>query len=160
MAKHILQNSDADLDFVLVGITSFCDQYEIIAVVDDTLKTKFFLSDYIPFGLKDGNLFKFSLYKYLDEELGLEYYLIPNSSNFEEPKETFQTNLLFDRMDVETSVRLVKELPKTDYFLVLKGEDLLNYQFRIVELLRKCPGVISATALDPMDLPSRRNLIF
>src|SRR5436190_9247563 len=137
MAKHTLQNSDDDLDFALVGITASCDQYEMIAFVDETLNTKFFLSDYIPFGLKDGKLFKFSLYRYLDEELGLEYYFIPNTSNFDEPAEAFQGNMLFDGLNVETSVRLVKELPKTDYFLILKGEDLLHYQFRIVELSKK-----------------------
>ena len=166
MAKYVLNTSEEDLDFVLIGITCLENQYSIAALIDDALKIKLSLSSYIPFNLKEGRIFKFSLYNFLDEELGLEYFFIPNNSNFEEPNpNNNQENLrmtadLFASVNVDESVKLVKELPKTDYLLILKGEDLHNYQFKIIEKLKTLPEIIQIQAIEPQDLPSRRNLIF
>lgn len=161
MAKYVLNTNQDDLDFVLIGITCLENQYQVAGLIDDLLKTKLFLSDYIPFNLKEGRIFKFSLFRFLDEELGLEYFFIPNSSNFEEPNMN-RTNIndLFAGVDVDESVKLIKELPKTDYFLILKGEDLHNYQFKIIEKLKTHPDVIQIQAIETDDLPSKRNLIF
>lgn len=161
MAKYVLNTSDDDLDFVLIGITCLENQYTITALIDDTLKTKLVLSDYIPFNLKEGRIFKFSLYAFTDEELGLDYFFIPNNSNFEEPNPNGSAaNDLFAGIDVDESVKLIKELPKTDYFLILKGEDLHNYQYKIIEKLKTLPEVIQIQAIEPQELPSKRNLIF
>ena len=161
MAKHILNTSEDDLDFVLIGISCLEDQYSVAGLIDDALKIKLFLSDYIPFNLKEGRIFKFSLYRFHDEELGLEYFFIPNTSNFEEPNTNATgANDLFAGIDVDESVKLIKELPRTDYFLILKGEDLHNYQFKIIDRLKTCPGIIQIQAIEPQDLPSKRNLIF
>jgi len=166
VAKYVLNTSEDDLDFVLIGISCLENQYSLAALIDDALKIKLFLSDYVPFNLKEGRIFKFSLYRFLDEELGLEYFFIPNSSNFEVPV-AIGTNLnntntgdLFEGMDVDESVKLIKELPKTDYFLILKGEDLHNYQFKIMDKLKSFPEIIQIQAIEPHDLPSKRNLIF
>ncbi|PBQ32031.1 hypothetical protein CNR22_09700 [Sphingobacteriaceae bacterium] len=161
MAKYVLHSSEDDLDFVLIGITCPENQYAVLSIVDDALKINLVLSDYIPFNLKEGRIFKFSLYRFLDEELGLEYYFIPNISNFEEPNLSVSaTRDLFAGLEIEESVRLIKELPKTDYFLILKGEDLHNYQFKIIERLKHFPDIIQIQAIEPQDLPSKRNLIF
>ncbi|MDI1354063.1 MAG: IPExxxVDY family protein [bacterium] len=160
MAKHVLNSSDDDIDFVLIGISCLDDQYSVAALINDSLKLKLFLSDYIPFHLKEGRIFKFSLYRFLDEELGLEYFFIPNTSNFEQPQTNAAKSGLFAGLDVDESVRLIKELPKTDYFLLLKGEDLHNYQFKIMEKLKQSPDLMNVQAIDIEDLPSRRNLIF
>lgn len=162
MAKYVLNSSEDDLDFVLIGITCLESQYTVSALIDDALKINLFLSDYIPFNLKEGRIFKFSLYRFLDEELGLEYYFIPNTSNFEEPNinTSNSKNDLFSGIDVDESVKLIKELPKTDYFLILKGEDLHNYQYKIIDKLKTFPEIIQIQAIEPQDLPSKRNLIF
>ena len=166
MAKYVLNTSDEDLDFVLIGITCLENQYSVAALIDDALKIKLALSSYIPFNLKEGRIFKFSLYNFLDEELGLEYFFIPNNSNFEVPIDT-GTNInnssapdLFAGMSVDENIKLIKELPKTDYLLILKGEDLHNYQFKVIEKLKNMPEIIQIQAIEPQDLPSRRNLIF
>lgn len=166
MAKYVLNSSEDDLDFVLIGISCPENQYAVLSIVDDALKINLVLSDYIPFNLKEGRIFKFSLYRFLDEELGLEYYFIPNTSNFEVPI-AIGTNLsvsatrdLFAGLEIDESVKLIKELPKTDYFLILKGEDLHNYQFKIIERLKHFPDIIQIQAIEPQDLPSKRNLIF
>lgn len=161
MAKYVLNNTPDELDFVLIGIACLENQYYVTSLINDALQINLFLSDYIPFNLKEGKVFKFSLYRFLDEDLGLEYFFIPNTSNFEEPNmHADKKNDLFASIDVDESVRLIKELPKTDYFLMLKGEDLHNYQFKIIEKLKSFPVLMQVQAIEPIELPSRRNLIF
>jgi hypothetical protein len=161
MAKHVLNTNDDDLDFVLIGISCLESQYVVASLIDNVLKINLSLSDYVPFNLKEGRIFKFSLYRFLDEELGLEYFFIPNTSNFEEPNMNIaNTGNLFAGLDVDESVKLIKELPKTDYFLILKGEDLHNYQFKIIDKLKSRSEIIQIQAIEPQELASRRNLIF
>lgn len=162
MARHYLHTSSEDFDFVLVGITSAENQYRMVSLVNDVLGTDLFLSDYLPLTLKDGKLFRFSLFRYVDEELRLEYYLVPNTSNFDEP---FANNNepdtdLFGALGVEESVRLVKELPKTDYLLLIKGEDLIAARYKIMERLKEISEIVQLQAIEPGELPSKRNLIF
>lgn len=161
MAKYVLNNNPDDLDFVLLGIVCQENQYQAVSSVNDVLRTRLLLSDYIPLNLKGGKIFKFSLYHFLDEELGLEYFLIPNNSNFEEPNiHANASNDLFGDVTIEESVKLVKELPKTDYFIILKGEDIHNYQFKIVDKLKEVSEFIQVQTIETAELPSRRNLIF
>jgi hypothetical protein len=146
---------------VLLGIVCQENQYQTLSSVNDVLKINLRLSDYIPLSLKGGKIFKFSLFHHIDEELGLEYYLIPNTSNFEEPHvNTSVSNDLFGELEVEESVKLVKELPKTDYFIILKGEDIHNYQFKVVDKLKTVDEFIQVQTIEANDLPSKRNLIF
>ena len=161
MAKHVLSSHKNDLDFVLIGIRSTENQYSIVSSVNKTLGTEFSLSDNIPFNLKDGKLFYFSLYKFTSEEFGLEYFLIPNNSNLD----TAQINEvggegLFAELNVEESTKLIKELPKTDYFIILKGEDLHMFQFKIIELLKTIKEIVQVQTIEPDDLPSKMNLVF
>jgi hypothetical protein len=161
LAKHILNTNEDDLDFVLIGITCPENQYVVAGLIDNAVGTNLFLSDYIPFNLKEGRIFQFSLFRFMDEELGLEYFFIPNASNFEEPRmDPAPKNDLFAEVNVDESMKLIRELPKTDYFLILKGEDLHNYQFKIIEKLKGLPDIVQVQAIEPYDLPSRRNLIF
>ena len=63
-------------------------------------------------------------------------------------------------MDVDESVKLIKELPKTDYFIILKGEDLHNYQFKIVDKLKTIQEILQVQIIEANELVSKRNLIF
>lgn len=160
MAKHVLNSAD-DTDFVLIGLVCAANQYETLAAVNDALGIQLQLNDYIPFHLKDGKIFKFSLYHFSDTVLGLDYYLVPNSSNFEDPGGSGPPRGdLFSGQTIEESVRLIKELPKTDYFLLLKGEDLHTYQFKAIDLLKTVPDFVQVQSIEAAELPSRRNLIF
>ncbi len=160
MAKHFLDTHD-DFDFALLGIVCQENQYVMFSVINDVLKIDLRLSDYVPFNLKDGKLFKFSLYHFVDEELGLEYFLVPNTSNFAEPNiNAASSNDLFNDVDVDERAKLVKELPKTDYFLILKGEDIHHYQFKVMEKLKTLSEVIQIQSIVANDLASKRNLIF
>jgi hypothetical protein len=100
----------------------------------------------------------------MSEEFGLEYFLISNASNFEQPNGSLQadsgTDDLFGGMEVEESVRLIKELPKTDYFIILKGEDLHLFRFKIMERLKAVDSILQVQNIEARDLPSRMNLVF
>ena len=161
MAKHFLNTNDEDFEFVLIGIISAENQYSMISRINDALGINLYLSDYIPFHLKESRLFKFSLFRFVDEELNLEYCFIPNTSNFDEPStNTANQNDLFSGLDIDESTKLIKELPKTNYFLILKGESLHTYEHKIMDRLKNIPEIIQLQAIEPNELPSRRNLIF
>ena len=161
MAKHFLHTTDEDFDFVLIGITCPENQYRVVSLINDALGLEFYLSDYLPYNLKEGNLFKFSLFRFIDEELRLEYFFVPNVSNNDEPKvNEFDPDDLFAGIGVDERVKLIKELPKTDYFLILKGEELHTFRFKIIECLKTIPEIVQLQAIEPNDLASKRNLIF
>jgi hypothetical protein len=62
--------------------------------------------------------------------------------------------------NIDERMRLIKELPKTDYFLILKGEDLHNYEFKIIALLKTLPEIIQVQSIAVNELASKRNLMF
>ena len=166
MAKHFLNTNTDDLDFVLIGLMSSENQYSIVTAVNHALGTELTLSDNIPFNLKDKKLFYFSLYRYVSEEFGLEYFLIPNNSNFDEPSDIAPSEKsdigadLFADFNVEESTKLIKELPKTDYFIILKGKDLHLFEFKILEKLKTIKEIIQVQSIEQDDLPSKMNLVF
>jgi len=161
LAKHILNSAGDELDFFLVGIVCPEDQYRMISLINDALGTDLLLTTFIPFDMKMGQAFTFSLFSYTDEELGIHYDVIPNNSNFEEPNiNQGSAPNLFSDVGVDESVKLIKELPKTDYFLILKGEDLHMHQFRILDRLKTIGAIVQLQPIQAADLPSRRNLIF
>lgn len=161
MAKYVLNNSPGDLDFALIGLVCAENQYSLVSEVNNALNIDLALSDNVPYNLKDGKLFYFSLFHFISEEFGLEYYLIPNNSNLEtEIKQQQQTNDLFAELNVDESTKLIKELPKTDYFLILKGEDLHMFQYKVIEKLKTIKDIIQVQSIEPGDLPSRMNLVF
>ena len=67
---------------------------------------------------------------------------------------------MFAGIGVDERVKLIKELPKTDYFLILKGEELHTFRFKIMECLKTIPEIVQLQAIEPNDLASKRNLIF
>lgn len=161
MAKIVLNTSEDYFDFMLFGIVCQENQYHIVSAINQYLKINLCLSDFLPFNLKDGKLFNFSLYSFQDEDLGITFQLIPNNSNFEEPNiNDIKSNDLFAEVDVDESVKLIKELPKTDYFLLVKGEDIHNYQSKIIDKLKLIPEIIQVQFIEAKELTSKRNLIF
>jgi hypothetical protein len=161
LAKHVLHNAGEDFNFLLFGLVCLEDQYRTVSLVNDALNIDLQLVHFLPYSLKDGKIFNFSLYGYEDEELYLEFSLIPNTSNFDEPRTNGpDAQDLFSGQTVDETVRLIKELPRTDYFLIVKGEELHHYEFRISEALRGVPGFLQIQTIRPDELQSKRNLLF
>lgn len=161
MAKHTLNTGGGELDFLLIGLMSQDNLYSAVSAVNDAIGTDLALSDNIPYNLKEGKLFYFSLFYCASEEFGLEYYFIPNSSNLDSAGEKNTSGGdLFSELKVEESTKLIKELPKTDYFLIVKGDDLHLHQFKIAEKLKGAPGILQVQIIEQKELPSRMNLVF
>jgi hypothetical protein len=161
LAKHILNSSEKDLDFVLLGLNCQQSQYRAATLINDILGTELVLSDYIPFNLRGGSMFLFSLFHFIDENTGTEYFFVPNKSNFSDPPGTPSDKKdLFAEVPIDETVRLIKELPSTDFFLILKGDDAHLYRMKVIEKLKTINEILQVQALEPSDLPSHRNLIF
>lgn len=161
MAKYTLHTNLDETDFALIGISCSEDQYVTCSLISDVLAIDLYLSDQIPFNLKENRIFQFSLFRFTDEQLGLDFYFVPNRSNFEEPNANLNNaNDLFAGQTLDENIRLIPELPKTDYFLILRGEDIHNYQYKIIEKLKERDEIIQIQAIESKDLPNRKNLIF
>jgi hypothetical protein len=162
MAKsHVLNINEEDYEFALVGLSILKDQYETAISINEALLIGLELNNNFSLSLKDNKRFRFSLFSYFDKEFGIEYLLIPNASNFEEPNINTAGNTdLFSEIAVEERSLLVKELPKTDYFLILKGEEIEGHKHKIIQRIKNMDDLLSVQLIDVSDLPSRSNLVF
>jgi hypothetical protein len=161
MAKYTLPSSAGELDFDLIGITTPLNHYEAVTEINNALRIDLSLDGFVPMNLRDGKLFSFSLYTCADDNMGLEYSLIPNSSNLELHGNDKSAGVgLFSGLNVEESARLIREMPKTDYFLIIKGESNSTVLHRILHCLGEISGFYSVDIISVTDLPSRKNLIF
>ncbi len=162
MAKHILHNDANLFDFVLIGIASGEDQYVIINNINQALNIDLALGQNLRSASKNSDLFEFSVYTYLDEELGLEYFVVPNKSNFKPKQKTGPAYDLFaeSKQVIEQSILLINELPHTNYFLLLKGDSAIHEQYEVFKLLRQIECIEQVHEVIPDKLQSKNNLIF
>lgn len=158
MAKHVLNIQQNVFDFILLGINCNENQYRVLSLLNDTLDLELALGNYIPLNL-DNQIFNFSLFRFTDDILRIEYFFIPNLSNYNPENKSEEQNL-FAEMRIDTRARLVKELPETDFFLIIKGEEMHGLGERIKERLKKVKELLNIQIIQVEDLPSRNNLIF
>jgi hypothetical protein len=162
VAKHVLHNDVNFFDFVLIGISSVEDQYVVVNNINQTLNIDLALSHHLRSASKNTDLFDFSVYAFIDEDLGLEYYVIPNKSNHRPKQKTSPSKDLFSdsKQNIEQSILLIAELPRTNYFLLLKGESAIHEQYNVFTMLRKIDCIEQVHKIIPEKLASRNNLIF
>jgi hypothetical protein len=162
MAKYTLQNDLNIFDFVLLGIASPENQYVLVNAVNFDLCISLELHQVLKISQKHGRLFDFSLYGFVDEDMGLEYYLLPNKSNYQPKTGNEKPNDLFasSNQQVEEAALLVPELPHTNYFLILKGESAFHEQYEIFKYLKKVHGIQQVHEIIPERLPSKNHLVF
>ncbi len=134
----------------------------MVSLINNCLQIDLSLNSFIDLNLKKDKIFTFSLFTFLDEGLRIEYVFIPNLSNFESQKalNVINEKNLFNNQVIEEQARLLYELPKTDYLIMLKGEEVFNYRLKISEQLKKINAIIQLQNIEPNNLPSKRNLIF
>lgn len=163
MAKHTLHSDPEEFNFLLFGISCSENQYVLATNINTALGIDLRLSNYIDLSHRMGKDFKFSFFDYLDEEFNLEYNLIPNKSNHvaKEHKDT-QNGDLFSMFNenIDESSRLIPELTKTDYLLLIKGDEHYNFTYKITEALKKIPEILSLQEIIPEKLSNKNNLIF
>jgi hypothetical protein len=112
--------------------------------------------------MKEGRFFDFSVFQFLDEEMGLEYFFLPNKSNFKPQENQSLQNDLFasSDMQVEEAALLVPELPHTNYFLILKGESAIHEQYQVFKALKDVEVIQQVHEIIPERLNSKHNLVF
>lgn len=163
MAKHVLHSDPEEFNFLLFGIACSENQYVLASTINSVLGIDLRLENYIDLSHRMGKDFKFSFYNFFDEEFNLEYNLIPNRSNYvaKEGSDTKEGDLfsMFNE-NVDESSRLIPELTKTDYLLLIKGDEHYNFTYKITESLKKIPEIISLQEIIPDKLGSKNNLIF
>jgi hypothetical protein len=163
MAKHTLHNDPDEFNFLLFGIACPDNQYVLATNINSALGIDLSLHNYIDLSHKMGKDFRFSFFNYLDEEFNLEYNLIPNRSNYvaKEDGGTKDGDLfsMFNE-NVDESSRLIPELTKTDYLLLIKGDEHYNFTYKITDALKKIPEIISLQEIVPEKLSNKNNLIF
>lgn len=162
MAKYTLHSDVNMFDFVLIGLSSMENQYVIINNINTTLCLDLSLQQTLKFSLKDKELFEFSLFQYMDDELGLEYSIIPNKSNYKSQKQKEGDFDLFTATDqvFEETALLINELPRTDYFFILKGENAIHEQYNVFSLLKQISCIQQVHEILPEKLQSKNNLVF
>jgi hypothetical protein len=160
LAKHVLHTRSGDLDFLLFGIATREDQYRAVTLVNGALQTSLRLAEYMPVEWKSDKVFSFSLFHDHDEKLAIEYFFIPNLSNFSTEVTPLPDEGLFSGMQVDEQVRLIRELPKTDYFLLARGDQAHAQRHRIIDTLRTIPEFDLVQSIEPAGLASKANLIF
>lgn len=163
MAKHVLYTDPEDYNFLLFGIACPDNQYVLANNINQVLNIDLRLEEYIDLSHRMGKDFKFSFYTFIDEELNLEYNLIPNRSNFvanEEPqKDSGDLFSLFNE-NVDESSRLIPELTKTDFLLLIKGDEHYHHSYKITDALKQIQEIITIQEIIPDQLSSKNNLIF
>lgn len=163
MSKKIRYSLDADAEefnFLLIGISCALDQYSVVTILNKQLNIDLGLQSIVPYHLKGNNTFSYNMYACEVPELYLEFNLISNLSNFESDIIDSASNDLFATQAVEERARLIKELPKTDYFLIVKGESLELYEYKVVEALKGVADFTQIQQIQVDELKSGSNLIF
>ncbi|MCA0431161.1 MAG: IPExxxVDY family protein [Bacteroidetes bacterium] len=158
--KYSLDTEFDDFNFLLFGISTTLDQYSVITQINNLLNIEFCLQSVVPYYLKGNSIFNYNLYTCNVPELFLEFNLIANLSNFETTQVATLTNDLFAEQAVEERARLIKELPKTDYFIIVKGEQILAYENKILEKLKQVNDFTQIQQIQPFDLKNASHLIF
>jgi len=165
MKKYALDIPDDDgFDFDIMAISCTESHYKVVHEINSLLSTDLVLDNYLEFTHKEGNEFLFPLYRYTDEELCVEYNLLPNQTSYQPPqlKQGKASGDLFAGA-VEESARLIPELENTDYFFMLKGSNRHLYQHLVFEQLRKSEVFATIREIfieDFKDKRSKGNLLF
>ena len=131
---------EIDLDFLLIALTSPLKDYRLCYLVNKYLHLNFVKIGDLSVEIHPGTEpVLFSRYRYNTEPTDTDFYLIANKG---------------------TEGHLLPEMPRADYFLLIKNymdekdfDDLLSG-------LNKIPEIVAAVKIDPKKVKSRENLLF
>lgn len=161
MAKLTL-DIEYDYDFILFGIVCYERDYRICWALNKDLgwkleKTK----DYELHGKKQ-ELYHFTMYEYIDEELYREYYVLSNKSY--NSSKSFANAAMADLFgeEPENSDRqlLIPEQAKADYFLLIKGNIDKEETPSLLDKVKRIPFVVTGFDIPISSLKSKQNLLF
>ncbi len=165
MAVHNLDIFDEEhFDFDIFSITSTESIYTVISALNTALNIDFQLQELLEFSHKDGEQFYFPLYRFLHDDLNIEFNLVANQTSFQpEHANKVQPGLDLFGGDVERTTKLIPELEKSDYFLIIKGDNRYLHNHAIFEAIRFNPSFITVFEIyleNLKDKKSKSNLLF
>ena len=157
-------NAEEHFDFDVFSITCTESIYRVIHELNNDLNIDMQLNDLLDYTHKEGEDFFFPVYSFLHEDLNIEFNLLPNQTSFQpNVKSKRQQPLDLFAGEVEQTTKLLPELDKTDYFLLIKGDNRYLYNHTILETIQKNKQFIAVHELfieDIKDKKSRTNLLF
>ncbi len=164
MATYSLDiNAEEHFDFDLFSITCNESIYRVIHELNRDLNIDLQLIDLLDYTHKEGEDFYFPVYSFLQEELNIEFNLLQNQTSFQPNVKRQQQSLDLFGGQVEQTTRLMPELDKSDYFLLIKGDNRYLYNHTILETVKSNANFIAVHELfieDIKDKKSRTNLLF
>jgi hypothetical protein len=165
MATYSLDiNAEEHFDFDIFSITCTESIYRVVHELNQSLNIDLQLNDLLDFTHKEGEDFYFPLYTYSHDELNIEFNLLPNQTSFQ-PKVEGVKPKEFDLFagDVEQTTHLIPELEKSDYFLLIKGDNRYLYNHAIFESIKLNSTFIIVHEVfieDLKDKKAKGNLLF
>lgn len=126
-------------DFGLIGIHCHMKDFRLCWEMNQALSVDLIREEDYKLYDKDSTERSFPFFEFIDEENGIEYYLIKNRGS---------------------SGSIIPEEEKVDYLLILKGQvddDLIN---SVCEQLQMIDIVLTAYPVEVQSLKSKHNLIF
>jgi hypothetical protein len=164
MPKHTFDiQSDENYDFDVFSITSVESVYVVIHEINKLLNLEIALSDLLDYRHEKGEDFYFPLYSYWHEPLNIDFYLLPNNTSYQGNKTKTVNNTDLFSGDIEQNVKLIPELENTDYFLIIKGDNRLQYNHTVFETLKKSAAFITMQEIFLSELKDKKakgNLLF
>lgn len=165
MKTHNLDiNAEEHFDFDLFSITCTESIYRVVHELNQALNIDLQLNDLLDFTHKEGEDFYFPLYSFAHEELNIEFNVLPNQTSFQ-PKIEGEQPISMDLFagDIEHTTKLIPELEKSDYFLLIKGDNRYLYNHTIFEAIKLNPAFIIVHEVfieDLKDKKAKGNLLF
>ncbi|MFO0323095.1 MAG: IPExxxVDY family protein [Bacteroidota bacterium] len=165
MALHSLDiYDDEHFDFDIISISSSASIYSVISELNQSLNIDLKLRDFLDFSHKEGEQFLFPLYTHLHEELNIEFNLISNQTSFQSPdRKSSQLGIDLFSGNVQRHTKLLAELEKSDYFLIIKGDNRFLHNYSIIEAIKNNVNFISVHEIyleKLKDKKSKTNLLF
>lgn len=161
MAKLTL-DIEYDYDFTLFGIVCFERDYRFCWALNKELGWKLEKTDDYELHGKKQELFHFTMYAYIDEELYREYYILSNKSyNFLKSTSVPATADLFgEEPEISDRQLLIPEQAKADYFILIKGNIDKEETPALLDKIKRISFVVTGFDIAINSLKSKQNLLF
>jgi hypothetical protein len=163
MAKFTLE-PEYDFNFLLYGIASHEPDYKLCIALNEALAVEFHRTTPLELNKKkqNGELL-FSCFTGIKEIDQTEFSFFANlsfNSASENTSDKAQASLFDDDATHGQKSYLIPELEEMNYFLLVRTEYNAEIADEIENKLKAIPMVLNVLNIDPVDLPSKNNLIF
>lgn len=150
-------------DFDTFSITSTESVFKVVHELNEELNIKLELCELLEFTHKEGEEFYFPLYSFYHEDLNIEFNILPNQTSFQPQSAKEKANTDLFSGNIEHTTKLIPELEKTDYFLIIKGDNRYMYNHQIFEAIKLNPSFILVSEIHFEHLKDKKakyNLLF